>query len=513
MRRLVQISGLLVTGLLSAPVFAQDPADSDGPEHATELKADASNKASDEGTKSDKAAEEAQKAAPEPAAPAPAPASAAPVAAPEAKPKLGDTSIHGYFRGGFGASSLKGRQVCFSLAKPGGVVSKYRLGNECEVWAESEFTTVAYADDDGMVARMHFMPTVYLPSSVNGYSPTGVVNSPALYTTSTGATIAFPNLYLDMKGIPWLFGGTAWAGTRYYKRESVYISDFFYWNPSGVGGGVEDVELSKDLRFSYGVFAVDGEPAAPATNTSPLLPLQVDFGFRNDFQLRGIKFWDSGEFQVGFQYIADYSNHLDENGASITHSGWGATVQFVQKLLGGDNKLAFQYGRGGGTGFGTLARFYYPDFSLYHTSAESRFRIVDVLTVQPMEIIGGQVGLVYQHDDLGGGGQKQDWYSAGARATLGLTKYAKTIAEVGYDQVTKNNGNTELKQWLAKATWVPIALTAGPGFWTRPELRLFYTWATWNEDARTATVDSGFVYTATQYLSGATFGLQGETTW
>ena len=47
----------------------------------------------------------------------------------------------------------------------------------------------------------------------------------------------------------------------------------------------------------------------------------------------------------------------------------------------------------------------------------------------------------------------------------------------------------------------------------RPELRLFYTWAVWNEAARTATIDSGRVYTTTDLLNGANFGLQAETTW
>src|SRR5689334_2113324 len=63
-----------------------------------------------------------------------------PKAAPEskadapAKPKIGDTTTRGYFRGGFGASNQKGRMTCFQLALEGGLLSKYRLGNECEVW-------------------------------------------------------------------------------------------------------------------------------------------------------------------------------------------------------------------------------------------------------------------------------------------------------------------------------------------------------------------------------------------
>src|SRR5215831_5556023 len=146
-------------------------------------------------------------------------------------PKFGDTSLSGYIRGGFGASNQKGRMTCFALPIPGGLFAKYRLGNECEVWAEAHFTTVVYVDDaDGAVAHFHFMPTVYIPTTYIGYSPTSTVSSPAQFSTSTGATLSFPNLYVDMEGIPWLGGGTVWIGTRYYKREFVYINDFYYWN-------------------------------------------------------------------------------------------------------------------------------------------------------------------------------------------------------------------------------------------------------------------------------------------
>jgi maltoporin len=288
-----------------------------------------------------------------------------------------------------------------------------------------------------------------------------------------------------------------------------------------VGAGLEDVRLGKiwesipailrDLRLSYGVFAVDGQPSG-----SPQLPMQVDFGIRNDVQLRGIRPYEGGELQVGFQYIVDWSNNKDVNGNSNTHGGWGLTVQHVQDVLGGTNKLAVQYGRGGGTGFGTLSRFYYPDFSLYQPATESRRRIVDVLTIQPRDWLGTQVGLVWQHDDLGGGGAIQDWYSAGTRVSWAFTAHAKLLGEVGYDRVKKNNGAPVL--WLAKFTIAPT-IAASKGFWGRPELRLFYTWATWSQAAATANVDSGMLYTnpdpitGAYKLSGSIVGLQAEAMW
>jgi maltoporin len=394
--------------------------------------------------------------------------------------------------------------TCFALALPNGMLSKYRLGNECEVWSETHFTVVTYAGDNGAVASMHFMPTVFIPTTFIGYTPTGVINSPLLFTTSTGATLSFPTLYADIKGIPWLFGGTAWAGTRYYKRESVYISDFFYWNPSGVGMGVEDINLPWGLQLSYAAFAVDGRLQPGPVMGAPELPNQADFGVRNDLQLRGIRLWRGAELQLGFQYIANYSNNPSTNG------GWGGTLRLVQRLLGGDLKIAVQYGRGAGTGFGTLARFYYPDFSLYNSPNEYRFRTVGVFTIQPLRWLGAQAALVYQHDDLGNPGQITDWRSAGGRVSFAPLEHLKLLGEIGYDQIDKSNGAP--MQYLAKLTGA-VALTSGREFLTRPELRLFFTWARWNEAARTATVDSGMLYTNTIYLVGMIFGVQAETWW
>jgi len=506
MRRALQgmgLSALLLTSALSADASAQEPGESNAQQGQ---EADTTNNT-----------EEPKQAAQPPAVlePGATKISVAPSAEPRTgPPKAGDLSVSGYFRGGFGAmiqqtsgdTKVGGRMTCFSISNPAGLVAKYRLGNECEVWSETHFTFVTYAGDDGVVARLHFMPTVYIPNTNTGYSPNGTVNSPAIFTTATGATVSFPNLYVDIAGIPWLGGGTAWAGTRYYKRESVYINDFFYWNPSGVGGGVEDIHVGKDVRVSAALFAVDGEPQTSASPTDPVLPSQLDFGFRADLQVRGIKLWPGGEIQAGFQYIQDYSNHAD-----VTHSGWGATLQWVQQLLGGDNKLALQYGKGGGTGFGTLARFYYPDFSLYFSPSEYRMRFVDVATVQPFEWLGAQADFIYQHDEnfLAVQGQNANWYSAGARVGVSPFAHFKLLGEVGYDRIVRNNGSQP--QELTKVTIAP-ALTAGRGLMNRPELRVFFTYAFWNETARGAGIDApANVYRSTNFLRGMTAGLQAET--
>jgi maltoporin len=508
MRRVLQLLGLVMTGFLSIQTFAQEPTDAEVQESADEPKA-----------------EPPAPSAPAVPAVAPAPAAVVPAAVvtspPALKPKVGDTTTSGYFRGGWGGNlHQKGRMTCFALSTISGELkSRYRLGNECEIWGEYHLATVAYAGDDGTVGTLHFMPTVYIPTTYVGYSPISATSVPDQGNYSTGATVAFPNLYADMKGIGWLFGGTAWVGTRYYKRESVYISDFFYWNPSGLGGGIEDVTLGKiwdsapdvvsGMTFSWAAFAVDGQP-----RSNPFMPQQMDLGIRNDLQIRGFRPWTGADLQLGFQHILDWSNDKDANGNSVTHGGWGVTFRYVQELLGGDNKFVVQYGKGGGTGFGTLSRFYYPDFSLRWGPAEWRLRLLDVITIQPLPWLGAQVVGSYQRDDKGTGesGAVDEWYSAGGRVSFGVLEHLKVLGEVGYDKEAKSNGAPAL--WLIKATGA-IAISGGRGFWARPELRLFFTQAQWSEAATIGGIDSGRIYTETytDNLNGYIFGLQGEVMW
>jgi maltoporin len=94
--------------------------------------------------------------------------------------------------------------------------------------------------------------------------------------------------------------------------------------------------------------------------------------------------------------------------------------------------------------------------------------------------------------------------------SVAFTEHFKLLGEAGYDRVVKSNGAAP--QFLTKLTVAP-AITTGKGFLTRPELRLFYTWALWNDAARTASIDSGMLYTSTLFLSGSTFGMQAETWW
>jgi maltoporin len=99
--------------------------------------------------------------------------------------------------------------------------------------------------------------------------------------------------------------------------------------------------------------------------------------------------------------------------------------------------------------------------------------------------------------------------------SFGFVQHAKVLVEVGHDRLLTANGSGDRQ--LTTGT-VALAITSGKGFWARPELRLFATYAIWDKNAAISTVDSGQVYTSADEnnvykLSGAMVGLQAEAMW
>ena len=308
-------------------------------------------------------------------------------------------------------------------------------------------------------------------------------------TSSIDTSVA--QAYVAAEKLSFLNGGSVWAGLRYYKREDIHINDFFYWNPQGLGGGIEDVAIG-GVKVSLAMFTEDNRDQ----------PIKAD---RYDFQVRGLKANTNGELEFGLSVIPE-SGH-DYTGGD---SGWSVTVQHRQTNIMGEgwNKFAVQYGVGPGTGLGSTG-------PLTNTTSDTRFRVVEGFFAQLTPALGGMLTAVYQKDESNAG--DQIWTSVGGRLTYGLTEHWKLQGELGHDRVRPTVGETRN---LTKLTIAPT-LAMARGFWSRPELRLFYTYARWNEAAALAangSSNSAIASTASTGIfasgnRGSTIGLQFEGWW
>ena len=379
----------------------------------------------------------------------------------------------GYLRSGVGTSTGSGKQQCFQLP---GAQTKYRLGNECEQYAELELRQDLLTLDDGSVFSVDAMASLY-----NKY------DRALKFQGENNGSARMPQMYAQWSNLPSLNGGSLWAGRRYYKRNDIHISDFYYWNQSATGGGIEDV-LIGGLKYSYALSRKDNL-------------YQKEYATRHDFNVAGFKTNPGGELELGLSYIA-------KAGGRDTNSGWALTAQHVQAaFLGGKNKFALQYGEGPGTGLG------YTGNTALDKSSKS-YRAVEFFDWQVTPRFGGQVEAVYQKD-VRPGRQDQNWMSLGVRPAYALSEQFKLVTELGHDQVEATGGTRKLSKFTFAPTWSP----KGPEFWARPEVRLYYTYASWNKAAKraanelaagSALSDTGAYGTARH---GSNVGVQVEYWW
>jgi len=104
--------------------------------------------------------------------------------------------------------------------------------------------------------------------------------------------------------------------------------------------------------------------------------------------------------------------------------------------------------------------------------------------------------------------------SLGARPIYAFTDHFRVATEIGYDRFKPHSGDT---RHLWKITVAP-EISVGKAFFSRPVLRAFVTYASWNSAAANAagTYSSGNNNGIGMYgtdHSGITYGLQAEAWW
>ncbi len=346
------------------------------------------------------------------------------------EPKEG---FHGYFRIGTGSNSEKGSQACFGLEG----VAKYRLGNECDISGDFGYTREFARSSDGT----RFVGTAML----NVSSPTPHLGDNQLQLAQG---------MIEAKDIGFLNGGTAWIGRRYYNRPDIHVLDFKYVVMDGEGAGIDGIPMGPG-KFSYALFRNDIDRSVSAT--------------RHNFTYENLPVNPNGTLKIDATFIRG------DSGAVQRHNGWSLSFTHKQnKVLGGDNTLAVQYGVGPGIKIGGTG-----DLSL--GSSFTRTRIAEQLIWQVTPEFSGSANLVVQRDRgiIG----KQTWTSVGVRPVYALQEHVKLQLDIGHDRISPADGGPA--QELTKITFAPT-LSKGKDFWSRPELRLFITYAKWNKAAQAA---------------------------
>ncbi|XBQ17041.1 MAG: carbohydrate porin [Oceanicaulis sp.] len=399
----------------------------------------------------------------------------------------------GYLRAGAGTGldeDTEG-QPCFQAP---GARAKYRLGNECEHYAEiGLYAELGGAEDGAPAIRLMWKPVLYGP---NDDLSVDYVDDAELYLEARNLPLPGP-----------FEGADVWVGERFYDRYDVHMNDFYFYDLSGKGVGIQDIAAPAGtidlalLRSSSPVFATDGS----------LIEDDV-VQYTADARWRGLPAW-GGELLVG----VDYAWAVADDPILDDRTGWQfAGVLKHGELLGAEgnfNQLSLQYGRGLESQFDTNGFGGPVPSSFRQRLALSQEDTAEswLLTNQTVLNFDGpwalQVSGLAEHRsglDRDGGGEVL-WASLGARPIYHLTDHWALMAEAGVDHVTNSQGpDGELVK-----TTLAVAWRDGRSYFARPSIRVFVTGAAWSESFKGA-VDGPAYADETSALSA---GVQLETWW
>ena len=91
-----------------------------------------------------------------------------------------------------------------------------------------------------------------------------------------------------------------------------------------------------------------------------------------------------------------------------------------------------------------------------------------------------QIGAVIRHEDRGMAGKSEiDWYGFAVRPMVFLNEHVSLALELGVDHI--DDELHDRKGTLYKET-LALQLSRKPGYYERPVLRLFATYAQWSDD-------------------------------
>lgn len=431
----------------------------------------------------------------------------------------------GYLRSGSGSSTQGGTNVCFrvkgdSAFDPGGyafVDNAGRLGNQCDTYGEIKLGFTG--DSDGTKFGVHTLLAYGVQQTID-YEQT---------------VPAFREAYGSAEGLGSgaLAKASLWVGKRYYNRKDVHIVDLFTLEVAGPGAGIENIDVGVG-KFSYAMMKTgnanfqnlapsptDGQTIARATLVGD--PGQQKTN--HDLRLEGIDLGKAGSLGFGTNIIR--GNNTDAVGNN--YNGWSAWATHSIVLFGGvQNGLTLQTAHDAGSLNG--AGLWWANSNSGNGSPgsmkHSGWRIVDAANFEFGDKVNGAAFFGYGKENFpwfGMGstaGSNRTTTSLVVRPVYHFTENASLAVEAGETLVRGSNLNYdnnpgETTNHLSKLTIAP-QLSMGSGFYARPVLRVYYTWAGWNKGGAQACTGRDCatnVNTFNNMTNGHTYGVQMESWW
>lgn len=407
--------------------------------------------------------------------------------------------LHGYVKSGLLLNSDGTRSETIGLLTKYG---SFRLGNEQNTKIEL-IPTIKFTTDEGTWAKFRSN----LTHETNCTADWNCVDG-------DGHEIQFREGFVEMGGFDFSPETIFWAGKRYSSSNtSSHQFDWEYIQYNGTGGGIDKIDVGF-AKMDVGIYAFT------PSNESGLPPLDTTKqGYPEDLSMN---LWFKQIMGTGLD-IQLVGHTLEEKGADGNKNratdGFGVTALYnldgFYGLTNGYSRITVQYGEGmaagdslGKNGWG---------YGNYEDTKSTRI-IFDGLAnlSESWEV---STFAFYQNDsDYSSwdwnptSGIDRDLYAIGVRPHNQITKNFAMQYEIGYEYLKEDMAGG-VDGGLYKVTIAPT-LMLETGFWARPQIRAFVTYAKWDKGAIGSAqgyfggIDDG--YTRNGDTDTLNFGVQAE---
>ncbi|MBN2190610.1 MAG: carbohydrate porin [Candidatus Aureabacteria bacterium] len=393
--------------------------------------------------------------------------------------------FHGYLRSGFGINGEGGDQEAFIAP---GADAKYRLGNETETYGELAFVNNFKPEQQ---EGAQFKLQVRIAFHTDQLKNWDMDDDKFMIRES----------FVEAGNLGWNWSPDIkfWAGQRFYRRHDIHINDFYPFDMSGYGGGVEDIALPfDDAKFAVAYIGGSSDSyefprrgrIAKNTIDMRIYDVTVPFG-------KGM-FWVAPSGVRGDSYT--------DNGIETRYPGSGGLATGFMHVHNYDpigyNQITVQYGRGTGSNFGPTLQDPTPGLK-----DSWQWRFTESNVIQAGEHFTMMSDFICQAKDEGqDGDSKVTWFSAGARPIYCFTENLAIAVEGGVDYVDSELGGYH--GLLYKLTIAP-EIRIDNTFFGRPVIRAYFTYANWTNEFK-GLVGGDAYETATD---GISVGVQAEAWW
>ncbi|AZA82035.1 hypothetical protein C1637_24265 [Chryseobacterium lactis] len=404
--------------------------------------------------------------------------------------KSHELSSNGYLRTGFGWTE-GGQMVNFITPDN---VHKFRMGNEANHYAEFQFNYRYKNKDSVNLYEVTYMMSKYIPFGGDNYKQ-------------------FPEtaqLYGKINKV--VKNASIWIGKRYYDRRNVEMLDYFWINSaqnSQLGIGLENYQVKNSgtlnlavMRFKYG------------NNDA--------HSYVTDFRYLDIPVSEHSKLNLLGQYSVKTQNDITNTPRSTGYAvgGWWT---YSQKNITNTSTVIFRKGSSitDNTYTGKTITENAGDKIMYNLDRANSFDVINNFVYDDKRKHAVQASLTYQYRDFGIGNTdnngiiiddkaSRNLFSVGFRYLYYINKHFNLALEAGNDYVKNNRSGVEGS--LQKVTFSP-QISWDYGYYSRPVLRPFVTYAHWSDSFKGTTGMSDFNTRLISKNNGFSFGLQLEVWW